>query len=361
LSGECEVLVIGGGLIGASIAWRLGCAGAGVTLLEAGRLGGEASWAGAGMLIPGSEFETAGGWRDFAFHSLQLYPGFVSKLERESQVQLDFSVCGSLELAGSEQDWEQLRAQAARQASRGQRNELLSAREVQSLMPLLRPDLEGGVFYPEDAQADPRTLMAALEKACLGRGVILRERCPVKRIRLKATGIEAETAAGWFKATRAVLAAGAWSTGIEMTAPDRLQPLPDCFPVRGHLLGYRLKPGSLPHIVRYGHTYLVQRRTGFTIAGTSEERVGLDRSLDAPVCADIAGRARALAPGLIPELHEEAWTGFRPGIDQPGPAVGRWGDTPLWLAYGHFRNGILLAPATAERIADGISASLERG
>jgi glycine/D-amino acid oxidase-like deaminating enzyme len=313
------------------------------------------------MLIPGSEYDAPGEWADFAFRSLELYPEFVTRLTRQSGAEIDFRVCGSLTLAASEQEWQELRALARRQENAGRRNQLLTAGEVRKLLTFIGPQPVGGVYYPGDAQADPRTLMNALKIACLGLAVDLREHSPVKGIRLVGDWIEAEAAAAVFRAKRAVLAAGAWSSGVAISDRDRKVALPACYPVRGHLLGYWLKPESLPHIVRFRHTYLVQRRRGFTIAGTSEEKVGFDRTVDPVTCAGIATAAHALAPGLIPPSPDEAWIGFRPGIDQPGPALGRWPGTPLWLAYGHYRNGILLAPATAERIADGLMASLEKG
>ncbi len=157
----------------------------------------------------------------------------------------------------------------------------------------------------------------------------------------------------------AVLAAGAWSSGINVTIDGRPYPLPRSFPIKGHLLGYRLPPGSLPITIRHDHTYVLQRADGFTIAGSSTEDAGFDRTIDPKLVSDLASRAGVLIPALRDLQPESAWIGFRPGTDSPAPNIGRAANSRLWLAYGHYRNGILLAPATCDRISREIAAALE--
>jgi glycine oxidase len=153
-----------------------------------------------------------------------------------------------------------------------------------------------------------------------------------------------------------VLAAGAWSSQIPIT-----RKITPTFPVRGHLLGYALPPGSLGPILRRGPTYLLQRANGFTIAGTSSEQAGFDRRLDPAIIAAIHARACDLMPRLRNAPQPQAWLGFRPATADLEPVIGRLGDTPLWLAYGHYRNGILLAPATARRVTREMTSSSETG
>ena len=114
-------------------------------------------------------------------------------------------------------------------------------------------------------------------------------------------------------------------------------------------------------ILRQGHTYVMQRSSGLTIAGTSSEQVGFDRRLDPGIIADIRARACELAPELRSAPEPQAWIGFRPATENYEPVIGRLEDTRVWLAYGHYRNGILLAPATAARVAAEIKSSLETG
>jgi glycine oxidase len=130
-------------------------------------------------------------------------------------------------------------------------------------------------------------------------------------------------------------------------------------PVKGHLIGYRQPPGKYGVIVRHGHTYLLQRAGGLLIAGSSEEHLGFDRSIDAGIVADIAARAAFLLPDLAKETPTEVWTGLRPASD--AVRTGAHGTSGrLYLAYGHYRNGILLAPITARDLAAEISASFEK-
>jgi glycine oxidase len=169
--------------------------------------------------------------------------------------------------------------------------------------------------------------------------------------------VDVETGGGMLRGSAAVLAAGAWSGAIPVSGVGGRIEIPVSFPVRGHLLGYALEPGSVGPILRHGHTYVMQRSSGFTIAGTSSEQVGFDRALDPAIVEDIRARAGELVPRLRSAAEPTAWLGFRPATAGFEPAIGRVGDACLWLAYGHYRNGILLAPATAKRVAGEIAAA----
>jgi glycine oxidase len=185
------------------------------------------------------------------------------------------------------------------------------------------------------------------------------ENLPVTEIHSEPDSVTLQTPTGDLTAGTAVLAAGAWSGSIPFSGtPGRL---PGSFPVRGHLIGYRLDAGTCPTILRHGSTYILQRRNGFTIAGTSMETVGFDRTIDPDIVRDIARRAEAVLPILKNAGTPEAWIGFRPRADAHQPQIGRFAGSALWLAYGHFRNGILLAPATAERVTAEIMSNLETG
>jgi glycine/D-amino acid oxidase-like deaminating enzyme len=210
---------------------------------------------------------------------------------------------------------------------------------------------DGGLFYPDDALVDPRDVTRALRCACEKRGVQIREQTRVLAVRATGERVDVETSGGVLPGSAAVLAAGAWSGQIPIFGPGGRLAIPASFPVRGHLLGYALEPGSLGPILRHGHTYVMQRSSGFTIAGTSSEQVGFNRELDPQIVADIRARAEDLEPRLRKAAEPIAWLGFRPATEGFEPVIGRVGDTCLWLAYGHYRNGILLAPATAARMA----------
>jgi len=292
-----------------SIAWRLAQRGLKIEVFDAARIGGEASWAGAGMLAPGGEIDTPTRLAHLAIESLQLYSDFVAELESESGVTIDFRQCGAIEKASDDR-----RAQA--QAALGIRSQRLNASEV---------------FYPDDAVVDPRDVVQALRVACERRGVPIHENQRIEKIEGPA-----------------VLAAGAWSSLIKTPVP-----IAETFPVRGHLVSYRMEPGSVPTILRSGDTYILQRSSGLTICGSSTEQIGFNRSLNPEIVADIDRRSRVMLPQL--PLQHEAWLGFRPATASFEPQLGLLPGTEIFLAYGHYRNGILLAPITAQLAAEELS------
>lgn len=333
---QFDAIIAGAGIIGASLAWRLARQNFHVLLLDAGSVGAEASSAAAGMLAPGGEFDDPT-MRELANRSLAMYPDFVRELESDSGLSIEFRQTGTLELDA-----------AARPGSR-----LLTHEELRTLAPFVRADAKSAAFFPADAIVDPAAMMRALRAACLARGVCLREGSPVAEIQADSETVDVAGHPARF----AILAAGAWSSAIALRVNHQPYAAPRSFPVKGHLLGYRLPPGSIPITVRHEHTYVLQRADGFTIAGSSAENAGFDRTIDPQIVSGIAARASALVPALQPLDPESAWTGFRPAIDAPAPQIGPVDGSRLWLAYGHYRNGILLAPVTAERISRELAAA----
>ena len=278
-----EVLIVGGGLIGSSIAWRIAQKGAQVTIADAGNLGGEASPAGAGMLSPGAEFEQPSVWLDLGIESIGLYPSFVEELQTETGIDADFRM-----------------------------------------------------FSSADGIVDPAALLRALHCACESRKVRIR--------REQVTAVDPRDYGA------VVIAAGAWSGHIHVNGVT----LPAVVPIKGHLIGFQMEPGALGSVRRRGETYVLQRSSGFLIAGSNEQDIGFDRSVDAAICEDIHRRATQLFPPLGDVTPVKRWIGFRPRSATGEPHIGRVAGTNVWVAYGHYRNGILLTPVTAQRIADEI-------
>lgn len=355
-----DAIVIGAGIIGASIAWKLATAGLRVTLLDAGQMGGEASWAGAGMLAPGGEVKARDVWSDLALESLRMYPEYIAELEAATGLSIDYRRCGAVELAFESEEWEILKSLAAAQRQMGIPSTALEAAEIRARIPSLEREVAGALFYPEDAIVDPRDVMRALRLACCALGVEIREGWRATAVHAFPESVQVESRGETLHGGAGVLAAGAWSTEISISGLVQPGQLPAAFPVRGHLLGYALAPGSLDPIVRRGHTYLLQRAGGFTVAGTSSERVGFDRSVDPAIVEDIVARVCEIMPSLRHKRYSAAWVGFRPAADSPSPEIRRMPASRLWLAYGHYRNGILLAPVTAARIAGEIAANSPR-
>jgi glycine oxidase len=352
---DYDVVIAGGGVIGASIAWRLARNHLSVLLCDARAIGSEASSAGAGMLTPGGEFDQPSPLLDFAIGSLAQYDDFVTAIQADSGLPVEFRRTNAIQIALTAAELESFTQRAAFQRTAGIPSTVLTKDEVRGLAPLVRPDAIGAIHYTNEAIVDPASLMIALRAACLARGVCIQEQSPIRYISVTQSDVQVSQ----YKARYAVIAAGAWSGDVNVTIDSQPCPLPRSFPIKGHLLGYRLPAGSLRTTVRHDHTYILQRASGFTIAGSSTQDAGFDRAIDPTIVSDIATRAGALIPALASLQPESVWIGFRPATDAPAPYIGRVQSSRLWLAYGHYRNGVLLSPATSNQVCREISAALE--
>lgn len=351
-----SIAIIGGGIVGMSIAWRLAQLGRRVTVFDQGVIGKEASWAGAGMLAPGGELIAASTIARLAIESRKVYPEFVRELNALTGIEIDYQDCGALEFAFTEGEARELDRRAREQEVLGIPSKPVSVEKVATFWPRVRTEgLVSARFYPEDGIVDPRDVMRALTEAARRSQVEVIEHCPVLEIQGADYDIRLTTARGVHAFDFAVLAAGAWSGAIAVSG---LAPLPSSEPIKGHLIGYRQPEQTCNTIVRHGHTYLLQRANGLLIAGASEEHAGFDRGVKPEIAAQLAIQAGYLLPHLAEATPTEVWIGFRPGSD--ALHVGRWQSSRLFLAYGHYRNGILLAPATARNLASEINASLGR-
>ncbi|MCW5963690.1 MAG: FAD-dependent oxidoreductase [Bryobacterales bacterium] len=357
-----RVAVIGAGIVGASIAWRLAQCGFSVTVYDAGAFAGEASAAGAGMLSPGGEANQLADWARDTVEARAMYPDFVAELQDESEHRIDFRACGAIDLALDSTDWDALQRRRTVQEALGIQVEGISRAEVRRLAPALSTAVTRGEFsalwFANDAVVNPRDVTRALSLLLPRAGVAIREHCPVAACTWQGNHFEVRsaTAGPLSEADAVVMAAGAWSSTIDFTQESLTGmpglPLPrKSVPIRGHLIQCEQPPGTLGPIVRHRHLYVFQRRSGSMVAGSNEELVGFDRTPNLEAVNQIHGHTEQLLPGLFPPLSDTHWLGFRPGIGGSGPEVRQFGRLPLWLAYGHYRNGILLAPHTAQRIA----------
>ncbi|HVW09642.1 MAG TPA: FAD-dependent oxidoreductase [Bryobacteraceae bacterium] len=319
------VAIAGAGIIGLTTAWRLARQGWQVTVFDRREVLHEASWAAAGMLAPGGEIDAASdpALVRMALASLDLYPEFVRDLEEDSGFSLEYRRCGAIDLAATEE-------KAALQAALGIHSSPCDFRGRRAR------------WYPNDAVVDPLSINDALRAVCRRYEVQIHEHEPVSELLPNAV----RTAHGEFAADRIVVACGAWSSEL-------LPGLPRSYPVRGHLISFDLSPGLLPAIVRDAHTYLIQRENGSVIAGSSMEMAGFDRAVHPEIVEAIRRRAADLVPELAGLEPTNCWTGLRPASDT-GPVIRRIPGTNTWAAYGHFRNGILLAPYTCRLIAEEI-------
>jgi glycine oxidase len=350
-----EVAVVGAGVIGLTIAWRLAQRGYNVTVFEQGEAGTEASWAGAGMLAPGGEIHEDSVLTELALESLRLYPSFVIELERVSGSTIDFQRCGALDLAYSADEAFALERRAELQQQLGIRSRPVKPSDVKAFWPRVNlQELESARFYAEDAVVNPREVLACLKSACAKTSVAVRTKSPVLGVDVldDEVQIRAGETEGSFGSL--VIAAGAWSSSIPVAG---VPPLPASKPIKGHLIGYHQPAQTCTTILRHGHTYLFQRASGLLVAGASVEDVGYDRTLQPSIADQLSAEATFILPHLGETTFTEVWSGFRPAAESI--QLGRWHSRALYLAYGPYRNGILLAPVTAERIVNEISASSE--
>ena len=316
-----HIAIIGGGIIGGSIAWRLAQAGLDVEIFDAGVFGGRTSSAGAGMLSPGGEFDQPSVWLDLGIAGMRMYPAFVDELRAESGVAIDFQICGCAHYCDPE--------------SAGRRFTFQSGAGIRV------ERTADGLFYPEDGLVDPTDVLRALRAVCEARGIKIHENRAMETV--ESNGYRA-----------VVIAAGAWSGALNVLHEGAPLQLPATRPIKGHLIGFDLPPGQLGTMRRRGHTYSLQRANGFTIAGSTEEDRGFDGTVDAAICDQIQQRVAEIYPPLAGIGRSKQWIGFRP-FSEGGPHIRRVDGTNVWLAYGHFRNGILLAPLTSQRIAGEIA------
>lgn len=347
-----SVAVIGAGLVGLGLAWRLAAAGARVTLFERGEPGREASWAAAGMLAAGAEAEPGeDALTRLTLESRAAWPAFAEALEAASGQSVDLRWDGTLLIALSRDDTEALRRQQAFAAARNIELTWLSGRAARRLEPALTPRVTAGLLSPQDGQVDNRRVVTALLAAARAAGVEIRSHSPVTALETlggRATGVWCGEVL--HRADLVVLAAGAWSRELP-GLPAAAQP--PVRPVKGQMLALQMDPAAplLRHVVWTPTSYLVPRRDGRLIVGATVEEAGFDRRVTAGGLLSLLDGAWRALPGIEELPLNEIWTGLRPTARDDAPILGDSGLPGLVLATGHHRNGVLLLPVTADRLA----------
>jgi glycine oxidase len=348
-----DAVVVGGGAIGLSCAWRAAQRGASVAVVDRERPPAGATRVAAGMLAPVGEL--AFGEPELLRMTLaaaDLYPEFVAELEAASGVVTEYARSGALHVALDRDEAAELRRVHELQRSLGLGAEWLSPRRCRELEPGLTPALGGGVFAPQEASVDPRRLTAALLAALAGAGVEVRTETEVGEAILRNGRVEGvRTVAGEeIRASVVVVATGAWS-GAQSWLPQACWP--PVRPVKGQILELRSPDGRAPceRIVASERVYLVPRGDGRLIAGATVEERGFDTTVTAGGVHEVLREAYRLLPEVAEMEVVEAMAGLRPGTPDNLPVVGPGAVEGLLLACGHYRNGILLAPLTAETVA----------
>jgi glycine oxidase len=345
------IAIIGGGVIGLAIGWRLAAAGRPVTVFERGIAGHGASWAAAGMLAPVSEAEpeeTA--LIDLALAGHALWPSFAAELERQSGMTIDYWPCGGLHVALTRDEMERLRFLQAFLAHRELESRWIGVGEARAQLPHLSPHAKAALLCPSDHQVDNRKLTVALRAAFTAAGGVLLEETEVTALDLVGGRVAGVVAGDCRHAAElAILAAGAWSGGIG-ALPRSYQP--PVRPVKGQMLCVRMATPLTGRILWREGRYLVPRRDGRLLIGATVEEQGFDDRMTAGGLFQLLEQAREILPAIDDLPVEEVWSGFRPASRDDAPILGPSPLPGLIYATGHYRHGILLTPITAAGIAE---------
>jgi glycine oxidase len=344
------VVIVGGGVIGSSLARELAGRGNAVTVIERAEPGFEASGAAAGLIAPQAEGLPHGPLFDLAAASRDLYPGLAAELEEETGIDVGWKRKGVLRvfLSGGEDAgryrWQREAGLAVERVERKRIEEITGG--------AASSDAQSGLFFPEDGIVDPRKLTRALWISAERRGVRYRLGTSARRLRVlsgQCRGVETDR--GEFDCDAVVDATGAWAA-FDPEAPSvRVEP------VRGQIVDLRPAGAMLPCVVESEDAYLVPRDDGSLLVGSTEERAGFRKEVTAGAVRDLIAAACRLVPALALARFAGAWAGLRPGSADGLPVLGESALPGLFFAAGHFRNGILLAPVTARLMSAALEGS----
>jgi glycine oxidase len=343
------VVIVGGGVIGCAIAYYLSRERARVVVLERGLIGSEASGAAAGMLAPLAEAHGPSAFLDLCLASHRLFPELTDTLYAETGVDVEYVPSGLLRVAFSEGDEAELRSRIEWQDRLGMGVRWIDGEGARGLEPLLSPGVRCAIYSPLEHQVNPTKLVQGLARAAEAQGAVIHQETPVVgllRRGRRVTGVR--LARETLSADSVVLAAGPWTkrmaAALGVWVPVK--------PVRGQMLALGGGPPPVRHIVWGPKGYVVPKPNGFVFVGATVEEVGYRKSTTKQGLASLRRMANALVPAFSYATHVDAWAALRPGSADSLPILGAVpGWEGLWVASGHFRNGILLAPVTGQLMA----------
>ena len=351
-----DVAVVGGGVIGLSVGWRLARRGLGVAVFDAAAAGGGTSRAATGMLAAQAEHEPGGDpLLALCLESLALWPAFRDELEADARASIDHWEKGTLVVAVGRDEVDRLRARHALQLRAGLDARWMGPSAVLELEPGLRPNVSGGIFCPGDHQVDPRLTVQALRAAFLSRGGLLVEGAAVERLDLSGGRVTGVVVDGRLcRADTVVIASGAAAASGGLLPAGVHLPLR---PLKGQSMALRTRPlfgrdQPLPidHVVWTAEVHIAPKSDGRLIVGATVEEAGFEPSVTAGGLYALLEGVRRVLPGVEEMAVESVWAGFRPTTEDDAPALGGSSVPGLAFAAGHHRNGYLLAPVTARAI-----------
>lgn len=347
-----DVIVVGGGLMGCCVAYRLAKDGARVLVLERSIPGAEASSAAAGILGPTVESFADALALQIGRRSRELHAELADELDELFGVDVGFRRSGVVKVAFNEEELAELHGQASSLEVHGIRCDRWSREELIEEEPAANPEALGALSISEDAQVEPKKLLSAIALGAERDGVTFRSGSTVRSVNTEGGRARSvQLGDELIEADRLVIAAGSWTTLIPGLPFDS----ETIFPVRGQMIATETRPPIFRRIVFGAGGYVVTRPDGRVLCGSTMERVGFERGITFGGMADVIEKATRIAPGLRAAAIQNHWSSFRPGTPDGLPLVGETTIEGLFLASGHYRNGILLAPLTAELIADAMA------
>jgi glycine oxidase len=350
-----DVVIVGGGVIGLAVARALALRGVrDVLLVERDSLGAESSSAAAGMLAPQAEANRAHEFFYLTCQSRDMYPAFAAALLEETGIDIELETTGTLYLAFTEHDADELEKRYEWQTRAGLPIEKLDTTAVRQLEPSVREDVRAALKFPLDTQVENRRLISALASTNERLGVRMEIGTAVTSLRVerdRVVGIERSR--GFVASDSVVIAAGAWSSLLG--ASDTALPNLRIKPVRGQMLCFEANPQIARHVIYSPRGYIVPRREGRLLAGSTTEQAGFEKRVTAAGVHSILSSALEIAPRIAALPMIDSWAGLRPRAADTLPVLGPCAEIEgVFYATGHYRNGILLAPITGQLIARAI-------
>jgi len=342
-----KAIIVGAGIAGLAIGWRLAQAGADVEIYDRGLAGRGATWAAAGMIAPGAELKNeTEELAQFAHRSRAAWPAFAAELEAESSCTIGYSEPGSLITAFDDARAQALEQRVSALSSSGVAAEWLEPAVLRHDEPLLSFELRGALHIPGDAHVDNRLAGEALRIALARRNIAVHENTEVRGLLIAEGRVRGVTSSsGAASGDAVIVASGAWLTAVGGMAAN----LPPVTPVKGQMVAVQPPEGTkLPRRLLWGEdAYMVTRR-GRLLIGATVEDAGFDTSVSMEACARLVSAATRIIPPLSGWGVSEMWAGLRPRTPDGSPVIGACALEGLYVAGGQFRNGILFAPAVAD-------------